>query len=344
MRRIGLVFALTLVLVSLHAQPQLRNAEKLTTVPASGNLASQVRSASTTWVAYNVPAVNQDASICCMTDRWRVGTCDLDGTANNFNISDGGNEKDVTLDTQLSVFYRVGGGKIEKVRVFTTNCGIDAHGASITWLNGVDPKQSVSLLASLITDDGESISKRALDALAMHGDPSATDALEAMVRSSSRSKLREHAAFWLGNSRGKRGYEIVKRIAHDRNETTSMREKAVFAMTQSEEPQRIDDLISIAKHDPESKVRGHALFWLSQAAGKKAGAALRDAVDNDPDTDVKKKAVFGIAQLPDDQSIPLLADLMRTHKNKEVRKQAAFWLGQKNDPRALAAIESVLKN
>ncbi|HEX8154081.1 MAG TPA: HEAT repeat domain-containing protein [Thermoanaerobaculia bacterium] len=343
MRRIGLVFALSLALVSLHAQPHLKNAS-VTNAAAGGNLGAQVRAASTTWVAYNVPAVNNDATICCMTDSWRVGTCNLEGTSNNFNISDGGKEKDLTLDTQLSVFYRVSGRTIEKVRVFTTNCGIDAHGATITWLDGVDPKQSVSLLASLITDDGETVSRRALDALAMHADPSATDALEAIVRSNAGHKPREHAAFWLGNSRGKRGYEIVKRLANDPNETTSMREKAVFAMTQSEEPQRIDDLISIARHDPESKVRAHALFWLSQAAGKKAGAALRDAVDNDPDTDVKKKAVFGIAQLPDDQSIPLLADLMRTHKNKEVRKQAAFWLGQKNDPRALAAIESVLKN
>jgi HEAT repeat protein len=105
----------------------------------------------------------------------------------------------------------------------------------------------------------------------------------------------------------------------------------------------VDDLIDIARHNPCSKIRSHALFWVSQAAGDRAAAVLKDAIENDPEDDVKAKAVFGISQLPNDQSIPLLVDLIKTNRSRAVRKKAAFWLGQKNDPRALAALEDILR-
>lgn len=105
-----------------------------------------------------------------------------------------------------------------------------------------------------------------------------------------------------------------------------------------------DTLIDLARHHDDRELRGQALFWLSQQAGRKAADALKDAVNNDPEESVRAKAVFGISQLPNDESIPLLVDLMKHNKSREVRKKAAFWLGQKNDPRALAAIEEMLRN
>jgi HEAT repeat protein len=342
MRKLALLFALALAALPLAAQPTLKNAQ-LKSARAAADLGAQVRAAGTTWVAYAVPSAISSGFVCCTDGSWRATTCRLDGGWQNFNIGGKDDDRDLTVETQLLVFYRLAGREIEKVRVFSTTCPIDAHGATVTWIDGVDPRQSVNLLASLVGNESDRSEKRALDALAMHAHESATDKLEAIARSSRPVELRGHATFWLGNLRGARGYEIVKRIANDKNESNKLREKAVFAMTQSKEPRRIDDLIAIARHDDSSHVRQQALFWLSQAAGKRAIAALRDAADNDPDEDVKKKAVFGISQLPDNESIPLLASLMRTHRNKEVRKQAAFWLGQKNDPRALAAIEDMLK-
>ncbi len=105
----------------------------------------------------------------------------------------------------------------------------------------------------------------------------------------------------------------------------------------------LDALIDIAHHHTDSHLRSSALFWLGQRAGQKAIAALRSAVDHDPEEEVRSRAVFGISNLPNDESIPLLAELMRTNKSRQVRKKAAFWLSQKKDSRALAAIESLLR-
>ena len=343
MNRTALALALGLITLPLTAaRPSITHAQ-LTTSASSGDLGAQIRGAATPWVAYAVPALNGDVVSCCYNSG-RTCTTYLEGGGGNFSVSRGEREDGpVSAAGELYVFYRQAGREIERVRIFSSNCPIDARNASITWLEGVSGKQSVALLASLTNADEGRVARNALDALALHGDDSATDQLEAVLRSNRSTETRGHAAFWLGHSRGARGYQIVKRLANDANEPVKLREKAVFAMSQSGEPSHVDDIIALAHRDPSSKVRQQALFWLSQAAGKKAAAALRDAADNDPDEDVKKKAVFGISQLPDDQSIPMLAQLMRSHKSSAVRKQAAFWLGQKNDPRALQAIEELLR-
>ncbi|MBS1865612.1 MAG: HEAT repeat domain-containing protein [Acidobacteria bacterium] len=98
----------------------------------------------------------------------------------------------------------------------------------------------------------------------------------------------------------------------------------------------------MAKEDASTHVRGQALFWLAQKAGRKASATITDAIDNDPNTEVKKKAVFALSQMPKDEGVPKLIQVAETNKNREVRKQAMFWLGQSNDPRALEFFEKIL--
>jgi len=309
---------------------------------ASGDLMAQLRSAGTPWVGYAVPAIAGE-HITCDGQGWKEagGTCSL----TNDSVSMNRQETDGPHGTpaNLVVFYRLTDGKIDRVRLFSADCRLDTGSARTAWLDGVDPKRSVALLAAVADQSGE-VGRRALDALAMHEEPAATDVLERVLRASDRtSELRGHAAFWLGVARGRRGYDSVRSVATNPSEPARLREKLVFALMQSHEPQRIDDVIALAKNDPEARVRGQALFWLAQAAGRKAAAAVRDAVENDPDAEVKNKAVFALSQMPNDQSIPLLIDLMKNHRNPEVRKKAAFWLGQKNDPRALAAIEELLR-
>ena len=135
---------------------------------------------------------------------------------------------------------------------------------------------------------------------------------------------------------------MVSRIARtDPNDR--LREHAVFALTQNKDPEAIRTVIEVARNDKVARVRGQALFWLAQRAGKQvAEAELQRAIDNDPETEVKKKAVFGLTQMPENEGIPLLIQVAKTNRNPAVRKQAMFWLGQSKDPRALSFFEEVL--
>jgi hypothetical protein len=114
------------------------------------------------------------------------------------------------------------------------------------------------------------------------------------------------------------------------------------ALSLHDHPRVVTALLDLARHDPETETRRHAIFWLGQHAGEKVAGELRRAVDEDPDDDVKQHAVFAISQLPRERAVPLLIDLVKTHKNRRVRERAMFWLAQTGDPRAIDLIESIL--
>jgi hypothetical protein len=114
------------------------------------------------------------------------------------------------------------------------------------------------------------------------------------------------------------------------------------ALSLHESPRVVPALIQLARHDPDTEVRRHAIFWLGQKAGAKAAGELRRSVDEDPNDDVKQHAVFAISQLPHERGVPILIDLVKTHKSRAVRERAMFWLAQTDDPRALDLIESIL--
>ena len=142
--------------------------------------------------------------------------------------------------------------------------------------------------------------------------------------------------YWIDSAQSSETLELLRGVAMA--DTRRAASNALLAL--SLHAGGTDTLIDLARH-ADRDLRGKALFWLSQQAGEKATATLREAVD-DPDDEIRGKAVFGISQLPDDESIPLLVKLTG-HHSPTVRKKAIFWLGQKNDPRALDAIVAILQ-
>jgi HEAT repeat protein len=336
--------ALLLAAAPLFAVPPRITHSHITSTNASADLGRQIRNAGTPWIGYSVPAINSYAVVCCFD--WegdgRSGGrgCMLSDEGSSFTNVD--RDDMHVAHESVVIFYRVQSGAIERVRHFSTDCPLDAAGAEVTWIENVEPKASVALLASLAGDD-ERRGRRAMSALAMHAEPAAGDQLEQFARASRNSdNVRGDALFWLAETRGDRALDVARSVVRDANSSRHLREKAIFALSQIKNTAATDELIRVAR-DGDHETRGKALFWLSQKAGEKAVSALKDAVNNDPDDDIKAKAVFGISQLPNDRSIPLLVELARTHPNRNVRKKAIFWLGQKNDPRALDAIESFLK-
>ena len=304
----------------------------VTTAPAAGDLAAQVRASRTPWIGYSVPAVDGYRTTC---DRCRLAD-------DNVSFSRNDDDEIHPVAGNIAVFYRIENGAIESVRAYPLDCPLDGGGASVTWLDGVDSRQSVALLASLVGGD-RAVSHRAMAALALHAAPSAGDRLEGWAQSSSASdEVRGQALFWLAETRPQRGLDAARAVSRDAAVSRRLREKAIFALSQIRMPAATDELIHIARNDGDSHVRGQALFWLAQQAGKKAAGALRDAIDTDADEHVRERAVFAVSQLPDDESIPLLVDLLKHHRDPNVRKKAAFWLGQKHDPRALNALEEIL--
>jgi HEAT repeat protein len=322
------------VSTACFAQPRIQNAQ-IQTRPVAGSLAQTVNSFASSqsapaWIGWSVPMVAGDRSVC-----WS----DHDGA-----------KKAITLEPPrtLNLFLRIEGGKIVKVRSATPDCEIDGNGAIVFWLANVRSDDSVALLSTLVHGGDSREEQRAADgavsAIALHEGAAADSALDALATAPQPESIRRKAVFWLGNARGRHGYETLTRILRD-DPSDKVREHAIFALTQSKEPGAIETMVKIAHEDRSAHVRGQALFWLAHTAQRKIAAdEIARAVDNDPQTEVKKRAVFALSQLPNGEGVPKLIDLAKTNRNAEVRKQAMFWLGQSKDPRALDFFQQVLSH
>ena len=356
-RLVSLVAGLLAIASVAGAQANIRNA-KLESRPGA-DLAAAFQGLSNEtgaiWIGYAVPAQDPDWNACCYDsgrdgDRC-CGRCRLD-EGHAASETRGGNVAGgpVQLESgnQALVLYRVENREIQRIRAYSDGCEIDAGGKTVYWLTGVSTTASVDFLqqrASRPLPDGDrrdGVVDGAMMAIAAHRDPAADRALASLMAADKPLATRKQAAFWAANGRGRTGFELVRTALLDTSNPEPLRKHLTFAVSLCREPDAVDTLTRVAKSDTSATVRGEAIFWLAQKAGRKAAAAITDVIAQDPDTKVKERAVFALSQLPKDDGVPRLIEVARNNRNPAVRKQAIFWLGQSRDPRALAFFEEVL--
>ena len=350
-----LMLGLVLFLPAFALPARIVNAKQETRSAANGLerllqgiLATQTEPA---WVGYVVPAVVGRSLMCCSDwggSQRDCSSCLLEEKQGGVRTpTDAPKSVKLEASAEIVVLYRIAQKQLEKIRVFSADCELDFGGLLLVWLSEAKPAESLRWLASVATDasvDGREGRRRAdgaVMAVAHHAGTESDRVLENLAATSRPLELRKQAAFWLGVVKGRAGYEALRRLLReDTNE--KFREHVIFALSQSPEPEAVPTLIQTARGDASAHVRGQALFWLANKAGRRAAEAIAAAVDQDPETQVKKKAVFALHQLPKDEGIPLLIQVARNNKNPVVRKEAMFWLGQSKDSRALAFFEEVL--
>jgi hypothetical protein len=355
MIRTIIAFLFLAIAVAMLAQQPKVSDTQFKTEPVEQNLAAtvdRVRHANDQlWLGYEVPALPGTHLSTCSD--WSDSSQNEDGCCGEYRLED---ERGMHSSSNgqaaqnVYVLLRFDKGDPVKVRAVAAGCHLNAGGVNFDWITGVKPEESISFLAGLVSQQSEQskpehskVAEGALVAISFHASTEATRALEQMASSSASEHTREQAAFWLGVQRGHDGFVALKSLENKSTDDARFREKLTFDFSQNSDAGAEDELLHMAKFDAEAKVRGQALFWIAQRAGKRATAALNDAIQNDPETDVKKKAVFALSQLPKEESVPQLIRVADTNSNLTVRKEAFFWLGQSQDPRALAYLEQVLK-
>lgn len=344
MRLAALAFTISIA----FAQPRVTNA-RMETRAVSGSLDSTFRAivnqqAAPAWIGYAAPIIAGDRSMCCWNTNNGVTCqgCMLEPGTAAFPVTAGSGTVRLEGATEFYVFFRVEAKNVEKIRTFSVDCNVDAGGLPFILLTGVKADESVALLESLAARADRRLVNSAVNAIGMHRDPAADAALDRFTAVSQTEEIRREAVFWLGNARGRRGFEALLRILKT-DPSDRVRERAVFALTQSKEPQAIPEIVRVAREDSNTRVRGQALFWLAQTATRQISEdAIRRAIDNDPETDVKKKAVFALTQIKNGDGVPLLIEIAKTNRNAVVKKEAMVRLGQSKDPRAVKFFEDLL--
>jgi hypothetical protein len=208
------------------------------------------------WVGYAVPANRRDSQDGCWTSgdglgRTRVGPVKLEGSDTVF------------------VLYRIADRSVQRIRIASPECPLDAGGLTLYWLTGVRPADSIDWLSTLATGDtSRRLANNATMAMALHGDPQATDRLIALARNAKSSDARGTALFWIAQRAGDKAVGTLTQALEDPE--TEVRKKAVFALSQLPKNEGVPKLIDVARSHRDPAVRKQAMFWLGQSRDPRA--------------------------------------------------------------------------
>jgi hypothetical protein len=220
----------------------------------------------------------------------------------------------------------------------------DFTDTAVYWLGRATNDESLTLVEKYLESGG---SKTHLQGTLVfisscHPGPKTLDLLKKVALGGYPGKVRESAVFWLGNYGDSRSLSHLKEI-FVKVQDTGIKKQVVFAFQLSKQKEAVEELIRIAKNEPNQDIRKSAVFWLGQKASTESIKALKDIVDGpDEESKLKEQAVFAISQLPKEKSVPMLIDIAKTNKSPSVRKRAIFWLGQTGDESALKFFEEIL--
>ena len=203
-------------------QPPISNAD-LRQASAANGLEPAITAAvanlkGAAWIGYAAPAIPGDHNSCCWNDNGRG--CGLEGQRRIEAVA--GAQTPVRLEgpSHVVVLLRFEQQTPDKLRVFSPDCPLDAGGLPFTWLSNVKPSESVAMLTGWATRQPENAGRNkrsdaAVHAIAMHAGPEAQAALIKFADASQSESTRKSALFWLANSRGKAGYDVVSKVVRE---------------------------------------------------------------------------------------------------------------------------------
>jgi len=314
----------------LLAQPKLLVNAKVDTESAAAGLEREFKALlaaqpQPAWIGYDVPSV-RGSNLSCEYVRDGYSTAGV-----------------VHLEPpdHAVILFRVEGNAVGKLRSLSPDCEIDAGGLPVHWLTGVQPAQSIALLATFVPQR-ELDSNGAVAAIAVTADAAADPVLDRFVAANQPEWLRRRAATLIGSLRGRHGVEVLKNvIASDTSE--AVKQSAIAGLGSSKEPEALNLLLATVRGDRDPKTRAQAISALNRKPGQPVLDTINNAIANDPEITVRRRAVDALGTLPDNAGIPALIQLVKTSKDLEVRKQAMNRLQNSHDARAEAFFEELLK-
>lgn len=151
------------------------------------------------------------------------------------------------------------------------------RGDAIIALGGddIDPND-VAFLERLFPTASDALKDRIFLALSHADDPKAQEWLLAVVADSTQSvKVRKQALFWAGQG----DVSTPKLVAtYGRLSDPELKRHFAFVLSQRHDAASLDELMAIAKQDPDHAVRKQALFWIGQSRDPRAIKFLEELV------------------------------------------------------------------
>ncbi len=210
----------------------------------------------------------------------------------------------------------------------------DVRAQAVFWLSQVPDERAVGALDSILNGSNDrEVQDKAIFALSQHRSAAAGAALRTYVqRTNAPADLREKAIFWLGQHRSAENQQFLREL-YPKLETTDLKERVLFAVSQRKEPGNSAWLMGIAQNRNESiELRKKALFWAGQM-GQVDIAELDRLYNAMDDMEMREQIIFVASQRREKEAVDLLMKIAENDPDPKLRSKAVFWLGQSKDPR-----------
>ena len=200
----------------------------------------------------------------------------------------------------------------------------------VFWLGQLSGDDAVTALESILqgSDDVE-LQKKVVFSLSQHGGSRANQILrDIALDSKANEEVREQAIFWLGQEGDSDDVSVLMDL-YDRVDSDHLKERIIFAVSQSESSRGEDWLLGVARDDAENMdLRENAVFWLGQRESQAAVSALASVLREET-PELQEKAVFALSQHGSSRAMQLVRDVIGDSDfEDDTREQAIFLLGR----------------
>jgi HEAT repeat protein len=154
----------------------------------------------------------------------------------------------------------------------------DLREKAIFWIGQSGGKENEAFLRGLYGRLKEpELKNKVLFSVSQAGGAENTRWLLAVARDATQPvELRKQALFWAGQADAPIA-DLASLYGSIRDR--ELREQVIFVYSQRDEPAAVDQLLDIARRDPDPALRKKALFWLGQSQDPRAAKALQDIIE-----------------------------------------------------------------
>ncbi len=212
------------------------------------------------------------------------------------------------------------------------------------WIGQTSLPGAVDALESILNGTNDvDLQEKVIFSLSQHGSSRANAILHDYAGDRNGvADVREQAIFWLGQEGSREDVEFLMDLFDDL-ESSELKEKVIFSVSQASHPVGGEWLLDMAMNENESvEVRKNALFWAGEE-GNVDAAELRNLYENADHAELKEHAIFVLSQIDgSERATEMLIEIAKSETNSELRDRALFWLGESNSPKAAAFLRDLI--
>lgn len=137
---------------------------------------------------------------------------------------------------------------------------------------------------------------------------------------------------------------ILKQVLARRDAcSASLREKALFLVSQKRSTETENILLDAIRNDPDEEVKKKAIFWLGQVNSDRAAGALEGLIASGSTSEqLREQAIFALMQQQGDRGSKAVRAVAQDESAPaSLREKAVFWLGQKHSPENAAYLRGL---